>query len=142
MPLASLQSILQRGHTVDQLEDWQLQEVVASIDRMQKDRKAAAEASKPAGKEQSTHVEGEQKETRKESSSTDPHDTQKAEKEKSAEEAAAAAKALQAHEQPDPAKASCGKPESKDDRRKRLHARNMRYYISLASDLDRFYSRI
>ena len=135
MPLASLQSILQRGHTVDQLEDWQLQEVVASIDRMQKDRKAAAEASKPAGKEQSTDVEGEQKETRKESSSTDPHDAKTAEKEKSAE-------AVQAHEQPDPAKASCGKPESKDDRRKRLHARNMRYYRSLASDLDRFYPRI
>ena len=133
--LTTLQSILQRGHTVDQLQDWELQEVVASIDRMQKERKNSAEASNPAGKEQAAADAQSSGKENKEISKTESEWNKKEEKEKSAEQLAAEALQKQ-QEQPDPARASTGKPESKDDRRKRLHARNMRYYRSLSSHLD------
>ena len=120
--LQALQGILQRGHTVDQLQDWELQKIVQDIDRYQKDMVKAVKAGNGEGEpEQPT------KKQKQDDAETPKQDatTENKENLKGKEEEDAATKAKQA----------------KEERRKRLHARNMRFYRSLSSYFDALVSR-
>ena len=102
---SNVNAILQRGHTVDRLSEAELQEVVQSIDALQKSRSAAG-APEACGKGM------EEAEVEAPNASEDP---------KKAGEA--------------PAEAGEASKETKAQRKKRLHARNMRYYRSFLSSL-------
>ena len=120
-----LQNILQRGHTVDQLEDWQLQEVAASIDHFQKEKK---------------NKEGEKKNT-VEAAAKAATDEPAAASSKQAEQETPTQQAAQSSEKDTALEGETEEQKAKQEkleRKKRLHARNMRYYRSLASHLAKY----
>ncbi|CAE7611107.1 PLCXD2 [Symbiodinium sp. CCMP2592] len=104
-----VQSILQRGHTVDQLSMEELQLIVKHVDAEQQKKKAggtaAAENPEAAGKKTNEKKQDEQ------------HEAQDEKQEDAKEEVEEQEKV----------------PETKEERRKRLHARNMRFYRSFDS---------
>ncbi|CAE7351856.1 unnamed protein product [Symbiodinium sp. CCMP2456] len=103
---ARVQSLLMRGHTIDQLSLDELKFIVTHVDSQQQ-KKAAEEA---AGKPQDESKQDERKQDepkQEESKQEDADNDEKASDEKVAE--------------------------TKEQRRKRLHARNMRFYRSFES---------
>ena len=110
---SNVNAILKRGHTVDRLSEAELQEVVQSIEALQKTR-SAARAPEACGKGPEEAKAGQAPKP-----SEDPK----------AGEAPAPAEAPKAGE---------GSNETKAQRKKRLHARNMRYYRSFLSSLFNF----
>ena len=98
--LPALASLLQRGHTVDQLQDWELQQIVADIDRLQSEKKNKTSDDKANSKA----AEGEREQaqpTKKQKQDGDAKDddTKGTAIEKEANEEDPATKAQQAKEQ-------------------------------------------
>ena len=98
-----VQGLLQRGHTVDRLTDADLQDVARTIEKMQN-----ARASAPACAAASSHGQDACEQSKNHGKDDDEQGS-----------------GMQADKKPD--------PETKEERKKRLHRRNMRYYRSLAS---------
>ena len=102
---ATVASILQRGHTVDRLTEAELQEVAKGIEMLQQQRaQKPAPATKAAGAADPSGGSGGSKEPQ-----------------------------VAATEEAKLVEDNGGKKESKAERKKRLHARNMRYYRSFLS---------
>ena len=120
-PESRVEGLLQRGHTVDRLSEAELQEVVAQIDSIRESMKRGSEAEQPASKR------ADNAETKDEKKNPEGKEAKESEPQQEQE---AAAK----QEDAKPAAAD-NKKETKEERRKRLHARNMRYYRSFASYL-------
>ena len=110
-----VQGLLHRGHTVDRLSDAELQEVAKSIEDMRSSRSSA-----PAGAAATDHKS---------------RDNMNAATEQPTKDAKDDVSAMLSDNKPD-------EPETKDERRKRLHRRNMRYYRSLSSSSPSCYIRI
>ena len=126
--LPALASLLQRGHTVDQLQDWELQQIVADIDRLQNEKKNKTSDDKANSKA----AEGEREQaqpTKKQKQDGDAKDD---------DTKGTAIEKEEANEEDPATKAQQAKEQAKEERRKRLHARNMRFYRSLSSYFDAF----
>ena len=107
-------NILKRGHTVDRLSEAELQEVAKSIEQLQKQR---GQGSKEAPRANSGAA----------ASSKGPN-PEAAEAEKPQHE-------MKPDENNGEVMKTEEKKETKAERKKRLHARNMRYYRSFLSSL-------
>ena len=130
----TVQSLLSRGHTIDRLTDDQLAEIVRQVDEVKRERsKLTAEqpAAKKTTADESKDQEPPAKKTRadesKDHSQEPPAKKAKADESKDASHAESKPEAAPSGSHGDPPQ------ETKDERKKRLHARYMRFSRSLVS---------
>ena len=152
--LSSLQSILQRGRTVDQMQDWELQEIVRDIDRMQQAKKAKTggencdlqqhitqtkmqdEAQDNTKDNVQDKAQNNTKDNVEDKAQNNTKDSLDGNKEAKSEGASNSKEHEQGSGEAATEQQGGEKKESKAERKKRLHARNMRFYRSLSSHVD------
>ena len=120
--LPALQSLLQRGHTVDHLSEEELQKVVADIDKLRSKPKGMTQDLAANSGNNDDSIKGDA--SKAAAASEHPHkpsSTTEASKDETKEDSKTSA---------------TKKVETKDERRKRLHARNMRFYRSFTSNFE------